>query len=101
MGQQFLEESASQLTYHGLCELNTRMRDGELAVFFRNNHFSTIYKQVARLFSSSGTTTSFHIQTGSQTLLIFRNNHFSFIYKQVARLFSSLGTATSQPYTNR
>jgi hypothetical protein len=46
VGQQFLEESASQLTYHGLCELNAKMGDGELAVFFRNNHFSTIYKQV-------------------------------------------------------
>jgi len=49
--QQFLEESASQLTYHGLYELNATMKDGELAVFFRNNHFSTIYKlkQVCRL----------------------------------------------------
>jgi hypothetical protein len=46
VGQQFLEESASQLTYHGLCELNAKMGNGELAVFFRNNHFSTIYKQV-------------------------------------------------------
>lgn len=42
--QRFLEESASQLTYHGLCELGTKMNEGELAVFFRNNHFSTIYK---------------------------------------------------------
>jgi hypothetical protein len=47
VGQQFLEESASQLTYHGLCELNAKMGHGELAVFFRNNHFSTIYKQVS------------------------------------------------------
>jgi hypothetical protein len=47
VAQQFLEESASQLTYHGLCELNAKMKDGELAVFFRNNHFSTIYKQVS------------------------------------------------------
>ena len=40
----FLEESASQLTYHGLCELVTMMKENELAIFFRNNHFSTIYK---------------------------------------------------------
>jgi len=40
----FLEESASQLTYHGLCELVTTMKENELAIFFRNNHFSTIYK---------------------------------------------------------
>lgn len=46
LAQQFLlEDSASQLTYHGLCELNSKMKEGELAVFFRNNHFSTIYKQ--------------------------------------------------------
>jgi len=50
VAQQFLEESASQLTYHGLCELNTTMKDGQLAVFFRNNHFSTLYKQVGELF---------------------------------------------------
>jgi hypothetical protein len=49
--QQFLEESASQLTYHGLCELNTTMKDGEMAVFFRNNHFSTIYKRKQVKFS--------------------------------------------------
>ena len=41
----FLEESASQLTYHGLCELVTTMKENEIAIFFRNNHFSTIYKR--------------------------------------------------------
>ena len=50
VAQQFLEESASQLTYHGLCELNTVMKEGQLAVFFRNNHFSTMYKQGASLY---------------------------------------------------
>lgn len=46
----FLEESASQLTYHGLCELNSAMSEDELAVFFRNNHFSTIFKHKGELF---------------------------------------------------
>merc|ERR1719233_2632735 len=50
VAQQFLEESASQLTYHGLCELNTVMKEGQLSVFFRNNHFSTMYKQGASLY---------------------------------------------------
>jgi len=50
VAQQFLEESASQLTYHGLCELNSVMKEGQLAVFFRNNHFSTMYKQGASLY---------------------------------------------------
>ena len=29
----------------GMCELGGVMEDGELAVFFRNNHFSTILKR--------------------------------------------------------
>ena len=41
----FLEITASQLTYHGLCELNRIVRDGELCVFFRNNHFNTMLKR--------------------------------------------------------
>ena len=45
LAEQFLEESASQLTYHGICELNSVMKNGQLAVFFRNNHFSTMCKQ--------------------------------------------------------
>jgi len=44
LAEQFLEECASQLTYHGICELNSVMKDGQLAVFFRNNHFSTLCK---------------------------------------------------------
>lgn len=42
--ENFLERTASQLTYHGLGELNAAMSDGEIGVLFRNNHFSTIYK---------------------------------------------------------
>ena len=42
--EQWLEDSASQLTYHGLCELNSVMKEGQTAVFFRNNHFSTCIK---------------------------------------------------------
>ena len=42
--EQWLEDSASQLTYHGLCELYSVMKEGKTAVFFRNNHFHTCYK---------------------------------------------------------
>ena len=42
--ENFLERSASQLTYHGLSELTTSMEEDEIGVLFRNNHFSTIYK---------------------------------------------------------
>ncbi|NWH21570.1 MINY1 hydrolase, partial [Grus americana] len=44
VAEQFLESTASQLTYHGLCELTAAVREGELSVFFRNNHFSTMIK---------------------------------------------------------
>lgn len=49
-GEAFLEETASQLTYHGLCELNSRLQDDQLGVFFRNNHFSTFHKHKDELF---------------------------------------------------
>ena len=42
--EEFLTRTASQLTYHGLCELSTTIQEEELCVFFRNNHFSTLYK---------------------------------------------------------
>ncbi|XP_046439683.1 titin-like isoform X1 [Daphnia pulex] len=47
--ENFLERSASQLTYHGLSELTTSMEDDEIGVLFRNNHFSTIYKRQKEL----------------------------------------------------
>ena len=50
IAQQFLEESATQLTYHGLYELTQQLDEQELAVFFRNNHFSTLHKKKGQLF---------------------------------------------------
>lgn len=50
VAEQFLESTASQLTFHGLCELTARAREGELGVFFRNNHFSTIIKHKGHLY---------------------------------------------------
>lgn len=40
----FLEKTASQLTFHGLTTLHARLRDRGLAVLYRNLHFSTIIK---------------------------------------------------------
>lgn len=48
IAEQFLETTAAQLTYHGLCELTAAAREGELSVFFRNNHFSTMTKHKVR-----------------------------------------------------
>ena len=49
LAQEFLEDSASQLTYHGLCELHSNLQEDEIAVFFRNNHFSTVVKLNGRI----------------------------------------------------
>ncbi|OCT66572.1 ubiquitin carboxyl-terminal hydrolase MINDY-1 [Xenopus laevis] len=46
----FLESSAAQLTYHGLCELMAAVKEGEVSVFFRNNHFSTLIKHKGHLY---------------------------------------------------
>ena len=48
MSEQFLESTATQLSYHGLCELNATASEGEISVFFRNNHFSTMIKHKVR-----------------------------------------------------
>ncbi|NWS64062.1 MINY1 hydrolase, partial [Chunga burmeisteri] len=50
VAEQFLESTASQLSYHGLCELTAAVREGELSVFFRNNHFSTMIKHKGHLY---------------------------------------------------
>ncbi|NXY57004.1 MINY1 hydrolase, partial [Callaeas wilsoni] len=50
VAEQFLESTASQLTFHGLCELTAQAREGELGVFFRNNHFSTMIKHKGHLY---------------------------------------------------
>ena len=48
--EHFLNLTASQLTYKGLLKLYDFMNDRQLAVFFRNNHFSTIFCYQGQLF---------------------------------------------------
>ncbi|XP_029315559.1 ubiquitin carboxyl-terminal hydrolase MINDY-2 isoform X2 [Cottoperca gobio] len=50
VAEQFLSSTATQLTYHGLCELTSTVQEGELCVFFRNNHFSTMIKFKGQLY---------------------------------------------------
>ena len=45
----FLDDTSSQLTYHGLMELHEKVKERQLCVFFRNNHFSTMFKIEGRL----------------------------------------------------
>nr|XP_039261693.1 ubiquitin carboxyl-terminal hydrolase MINDY-2-like [Styela clava] len=51
IAQQFLESSASQITCHGIVSLCEQMNSGDLAVLFRNNHFSTLYRHKDELFT--------------------------------------------------
>lgn len=44
LADDFLKTTASQLTYYGLSSLHDTLGSSELAVLFRNNHFSTIFK---------------------------------------------------------
>lgn len=46
----FLTHTASQLTFTGLVKLYEFMNDRQLAVFFRNNHFSTLFSYNGQLF---------------------------------------------------
>lgn len=43
--QQFLETNPSQLTVYGLASLAEQLAEGQLAVFFRNNHFNVLLKK--------------------------------------------------------
>jgi hypothetical protein len=50
LAEKFLNETATQLTYYGLTELHTGMKEDEMCVFFRNNHFNTLYKRNGELY---------------------------------------------------
>jgi len=50
IGERFLESTASQLTYYGLSELVTNVKEQELCILFRNNHFITLYKNQNQLY---------------------------------------------------
>lgn len=42
--EDFFNLTASQLSYYGLVKLHEGLRERKLCVFFRNNHFSTLFK---------------------------------------------------------
>ncbi|XVF51581.1 hypothetical protein PTKIN_Ptkin04bG0195900 [Pterospermum kingtungense] len=46
----FLKNNASQLTFYGLFCLRDGLKERELCVFFRNNHFSTMFKYDGELY---------------------------------------------------
>jgi hypothetical protein len=49
--RRWMDETASQLTFHGLMKLHEQINESQLCVFFRNNHFSTIVMHEASLWS--------------------------------------------------
>ncbi|KAL7111587.1 hypothetical protein ACP275_05G098800 [Erythranthe tilingii] len=48
--REFMKTSASQLTIYGLFCLQARVKERELCVFFRNNHFNTMFKYEGELY---------------------------------------------------
>lgn len=48
--REFLEQTANQLTYEGIIRLHGELRDNELAVLYRNHHFSTLLKHDSSLY---------------------------------------------------
>ena len=48
IAEDFLKQTASQLTYPGLHALMGTLKEEQLCVFFRNNHFSTLLKHKVR-----------------------------------------------------
>ncbi|KAG8659308.1 ubiquitin carboxyl-terminal hydrolase MINDY-1 isoform X1 [Manihot esculenta] len=46
----FLKSNASQLTFYGLFCLQDGLKERELCVFFRNNHFGTMFKYDGELY---------------------------------------------------
>ena len=48
--QEFLQSTSNQLTYHGLFELTSQLKEEQVTVLFRNNHFSTITKHEGALY---------------------------------------------------
>lgn len=45
LAEDFLEKTASQLTEYGLNELRREIRENEIGILFRNNHFLTLFKR--------------------------------------------------------
>ncbi len=48
--ESFLTGTAGQLTYHGLSKLHSDVKENEISVFFRNNHFTCMFMLEGRLY---------------------------------------------------
>jgi len=43
--KEFLNKTQNQLTAYGLRQLTKQIKEEQICVFFRNNHFNTLYKR--------------------------------------------------------
>jgi len=50
LARNFLQETSSQITAHGLFRLHEVITEGEICVLFRNNHFATITKNKGKIY---------------------------------------------------
>eukprot|EP00027_Filamoeba_sp_ATCC50430_P000555 CAMPEP_0168543514 /NCGR_PEP_ID=MMETSP0413-20121227/1923_1 /TAXON_ID=136452 /ORGANISM="Filamoeba nolandi, Strain NC-AS-23-1" /LENGTH=420 /DNA_ID=CAMNT_0008573465 /DNA_START=231 /DNA_END=1493 /DNA_ORIENTATION=+ len=50
LAEKWLQDTPSQLTFHGITELHKTLKDNQLCVFFRNNHFATLFKYKGNLY---------------------------------------------------
>jgi len=46
----FLDRSSHQLTYYGLTTLHKFVKEGDMVIFFRNNHYNTLTKYKDKLY---------------------------------------------------
>jgi len=51
MVRAFLNRTQSQMTYHGLMEMYANVKERQLCVLFRNNHFSVLFKNDSKLYT--------------------------------------------------
>jgi hypothetical protein len=47
----FIDQSQTQISHHGLCQLLGDMKELQMAVLYRNAHFSTIFKFEGKLYT--------------------------------------------------
>jgi len=50
LARKFLEDTSSQMTAHGLFRLHEVIKEEEICVLFRNNHFATITKHKGKIY---------------------------------------------------
>lgn len=94
IAEDFLEKTASQLTHYGLSQLKDQIKDNELGILFRNNHFVTLFKRDVSFISLLPLThNAFFAFILSQSFNV-HNIHLSFLFFVVLYYSSNTIRAT-------